>query len=181
MMIFANRYIGIKVLVWFLEHPSTVVYINSLARILNISPASAKQFLDEYAQEGILITEPLGNTRQFTLNNDDFVVTSLKRTHLLARLKNAGIMETGSSMITLAVYGSTAAGTYTETSDIDILVIGKESDIDRDHLVGLQNNLGKEIQLTVFSLAQWEKMKSTYDTFVRNILRDHVVIKGASL
>ena len=58
MMIVANRYIGIKVLAWFLEHPTTMVYINSLARILNISPASAKQFLDEYAQEGILITEP---------------------------------------------------------------------------------------------------------------------------
>jgi hypothetical protein len=181
MMMFANRYTGIKVLVWFLEHPSTVVYINSLARKLNISPASAKHFLDEYTQEGILITEPLGNTRQFSLNNDDFVVRSLKRTHLLARLKHAGILETGSTMITLAVYGSTADGTYTESSDIDILVIGRESDIDRDHLVVLQNNLEKEIQLTVFSLVQWEKMKSTYDTFVRNILRDHIVIKGAPL
>jgi len=180
-MIVANRYIGIKVLAWFLEHPTTVVYINSLARILDISPASAKQFLDEYAQEGILITEPLGNTRQFTLNNDDFVVTSLKRTHILARLKHAGIMEVGSSMITLAIYGSMASGTYTENSDIDILVIGKESDIDRDYLLVLQNDLGKEIQLTVFSLVQWEKMKSTHDTFVRNILRDHVVIKGATL
>jgi len=180
-MRFTDLYVGIKVLAWFMENPSTGVYINSLARILNISPASAKRFLDEYAQEGFLITEPHGNTRQFTLNNDDFVVKSLKRTHILARLKHAGIMETGSSMITLAVYGSTAAGTYTETSDIDLLVIGKESDINRDILVVLQNDLGKEIQLTVFSLVKWEKMKSTYDTFARNILRDHVVIKGVSL
>ena len=176
-----DLYVGIKVLDWFLEHPSTGVYINYLARILNISPASAKQFLDEYTQEGILITEPYGNTRQFTLNNDDFVVKSLKRTHILARLKHAGIMETGSSMITLAVYGSTATGTYTENSDIDLLVIGRESDIDLDRLVALQNDLGKEIQLTIFSLVQWEKMKSTFDTFATNMLRDHVVINGASL
>ena len=68
-----------------------------------------------------------------------------------------------------------------EKSDIDILIIGDEKNVKRELVVDIMKKIDKEIQLNVIPIIKWEKMKKDKDNFVKNIIRNHILIKGAEL
>ena len=59
----------------------------------------------------------------------------------------------------LAIYGSFARGDIDERSDLDLLIIGEESEVNRDGILKLQDSLDREVQLTVLPYYRWEAMK----------------------
>jgi len=78
----------------------------------------------------------------------------------ILRLKDLGAEEIAEGCTSLVVYRSFASGNLDERSDLDILVIGEESDVDRDRVVELESALGREAQLTVLPYYRWEAMKN---------------------
>ena len=96
-------------------------------------------------------------------------------------LVRAGIEEIAPESIPVAVYGSTAAGTFDEQSDIDILIIGDESQVDHDRVPALEAEIGREVQLTVVPYYRWEQMKDEGDPFVTSVLQNHMLVRGARL
>jgi hypothetical protein len=81
----------------------------------------------------------------------------------------------------IAIYGSYASGYYDEKSDVDILIVGDEKNVKRELVVDIMKKLDKEIQLNVIPIIKWEKMKKDGDHFVKNIIRNHILIKGVEL
>ena len=63
-----REFVGFRVLEWFLVHPSGEVHLNELARELEISPASAKEYCDRLAEDGLISERAMGNLRLFRLN-----------------------------------------------------------------------------------------------------------------
>src|SRR6056297_3065029 len=104
------RYKGIKVLRRFLDHPTTKVHLNQLARDLAISPASAKTHCDLLEKEGLLKTERVGNAKLFSLDNDSPYAKQLKKTHALLELKEHGVENTFQGCLAVALIGSRAKG-----------------------------------------------------------------------
>ena len=66
-------------------------------------------------------------------------------------------------------FWSFARGDIDERSDLDLLVIGEESDRNRDGILKLQNSLGREVQLTVIQYYRWKTIKKKGDTLHRRI------------
>ena len=56
-----------------------------------------------------------------------------------------------------------------------------EKNVKRELVVNIMKKIDKEIQLNVISIIKWEKMKKDKDHFVKNIIRNHVLIKGVEL
>ena len=79
------------------------------------------------------------------------------------------------------IFGSVARGEADDRSDLDLLVIGEESDVDRDRILEIESALGREAQLTVIPYYRWEAMKNEGDRFAESVLRNHVLIKGVEL
>ena len=103
------------------------------------------------------------------------------RAYHLLRLKDLGAERIAEGCTSLAVYGSFASWNLDERSDLDILVIGEESDVDRDCALVLESALGREVQLTVLPYYKWEAMKNEGDRFAESVLRNHVLVTGAEL
>ncbi len=176
-----RKFAGFRILEYFLLNPTREVHLKELARELEVSPATVKHYCDLFAKEGILIVKRIGNMRIFKLNNDYFAVKEIKRAYMILKLKEVGVESLCSSCYSLAVYGSVASGEFNEKSDIDLLVISKESCIDYSVIRKIEAALGKEIQLTVFQPHEWEIMKRNKNPLVNEILRNHVLIKGVPL
>ncbi len=174
-----RKFVGFRVLEYFITHPSEEIHLKELSRKLKISPGSAKTYCDVFERDGILLAERKGNLKLFKLNNNDFAVREMKKTYYLILLKEFGIEKLAENCISLAIYGSFASGNFDERSDLDVLVIGE--DVNRDSVLDLQEKLGREIQLTVIPYYKWEKMKKEGDKFAESVLRNHVLIKGAEL
>jgi len=176
-----RKFVGVKVLEYFLIYPTENTYLKELAKKLQISPRSVKIYCDIFEKEGIIIREIKGNMHIFKTNNDNFRVKEMKRAYFINLLAELNIEKIAEESVSITVYGSYASGNFDEKSDIDILVIGDEKNVKRELVVDIMKKIEKEIQLSVIPLIKWEKLKKENDHFVKNIIRSHVLIKGAEL
>ena len=92
-----------------------------------------------------------------------------------------GIETLAKKHISLAIYGSYSSGEFNEKSDLDILIIGKKKEENKDFALKFGKKFGKEIQLTTISYYEWEKMKKNKDPFALEVLSKHILISGADL
>jgi hypothetical protein len=83
------------------------------------------------------------------LNRDDFAVREITKAYYVLKLKHLGVERLAEGCTSLAIYGSFARGDIDERSDLDLLIIGEESEVDRDGILKLQDSLDREVQLTV--------------------------------
>ena len=176
-----RKFVGFKILEYFLKYPTEKTYLKELAKKLQISPRSVKIYCDLFDKEKIIKREIKGNMHIFTTNNDNFRVREMKRAYFINLLAEMNIQNIAEECASIAIYGSHASGNYDEKSDIDILIIGEEQNVKRDIIVKIMEKLGKEIQLNVIPIVKWEKMKREEDPFVKSILRNHILIKGVEL
>ncbi|WP_214041217.1 nucleotidyltransferase domain-containing protein [Methanoculleus sp.] len=176
-----EKFVGFRVLAWFLTHPTGEIHINKLAREIGVSPGSVKSYADAFERDGLLTVTRLGTARLLSLDNNSFAARELKRACMALLLVRAGIEDLAPESIAIAIYGSTAAGTFDEQSDIDILVIGDGVQVDHDRVPALEAATGREVQLTVVPYYRWERMKEEDDPFVTSVLRKHMLIAGARL
>jgi predicted nucleotidyltransferase len=175
-----RNFVGFRVLELFLTHPSLEIHLNELARNLEIAQGSAKSYCDTFVDEGLILESSKGNLRLFKLNRDDFAVREMMRAYYLLKLKHLGVagLAEGTS---LAIYGSFARGDIDELSDLDLLVIGEESSVDRDKVLKLQDALDREVQLTLLPYYRWETMKKEGNKFAESVLKKHILVSGVEL
>ena len=176
-----RKFVGFKILEYFLKNPTEKTYLNELAKKLKISSRSVKIYCDIFEKEEIIKREIKGNIHLFTTNNDNFRVREMKRTYFINLLAEMNIENISEEYVSIAIYGSHASGNYDEKSDIDLLIIGDEKHVKRDIIVKIMERIDKEIQLNVIPIIKWEKMKKDEDPFVKSIIRNHILIKGVEL
>jgi predicted nucleotidyltransferase len=176
-----RKFVGFKILEYFLRYPSEKTYLKELAKKLQISPRSVKIYCDLFEKEGLIKREIIGNMHIFSTNNDNFRVREMKRAYFINLLAEMNIENIAEECASIAIYGSYASGNYDEKSDIDILIIGEEQQVKRDMIVKIMEIIGKEIQLNVIPIIKWEKMKKNGDSFIKSIIRNHILIKGVEL
>jgi predicted nucleotidyltransferase len=181
MMELLKKCVGFRVLEFFLSHSSDELHLKDIARRVEISPSSAKLSCDALVKDGIIIESRKGNLRLFRLNSDDFAVKEMMKAFYILLIKKLGIEGVVEGNASLAIYGSFASGDFDELSDLDLLVVGEESEVNRNLVLQLQENLGREIHLTVIPYHRWEMMKKTGDRFAESILRHHMLVRGAGL
>lgn len=176
-----SKCVGNKILGWFLSHPTSSVNLNELARELEVSPGSVKRFADLLYREHIVDMKQIGTAYMFTLNNSSHVVKELKKTFMVLKLREGKLEELAPNAISLAVYGSTASGNFDEKSDIDVLVIGTQQDVDHDRVPEIETKVGHELQITVIPYYEWESRKENGDPFVLSVLAKHILFAGKEL
>lgn len=170
--------VGFRVLELFLTHPSLEIHLNELARKLEIAKGSMKSYCDLFVDEGLILDRKNVNLRLFRLNRDDFAVREIMRAYYLIKLKHLGIERLAEGSASLAIYGSFAQGDIDERSDLDLLMIGEESEVNRDSILKLQDFLKREVQLTLLPFHRWEIMKKEGDRFAESVLRKHILVCG---
>jgi len=181
MLLKFRSFIGFKVLEFFLKNPSKEIHIRKLSRELEISPESAKTYCALFKKENILNERKQANLKLFRLNNENYLSKEFKKTYHLAYFKELGIEKIAKNEVSLAIYGSYASGKFDEKSDLDIIIIGENKDIDNKKLMALKNKINKEIQLTVIPYYKWGIMKKKGESFSKTVLKNHILIKGAEL
>lgn len=174
-----------KILAFFLKRPSTEVYIKELSRILSISPASANSALKYMHKLKIFLKKKRGPAHYYGLNNDSVLVQSLKRTFVFFVLEDMSFSdlcaEAEPNLISLAIYGSFANGTFDEKSDFDLLAVGGDKSKLAKITGLLEKKIGHEINIEHFSVSGWQKLKNTNDIFYKEVIRNHILLIGVPL
>ena len=181
-MIIFGKFVGFKILELFLLNSKTSFNLNEIAKKLFLSVSSVKYYCDLYLKEELLVVSNIGNQRRFSLNNNSVYTRELKKVVGLFWLREKGLeklVSKGTS--SMAVYGSFASGEFDDDSDLDLLFLGINDDIDRVQVSKFGKEIKREVQIVFYSWIKWEKMKKEKHVFAESILRKHILVKGVNL
>ncbi|MBI5701397.1 nucleotidyltransferase domain-containing protein [Candidatus Saganbacteria bacterium] len=170
-MISFKSKILVKILNYYFLNPEAELYINELAKKLELDPKNVDRKLKELEREGLFTSEFRGKERFFSINIEYPLLEQYRqifiKTHgLVQRLKEItrdiyGINE-------MYIFGSYAKNKMEASSDVDILAIGKHSTLELQKKINiLQKEFGREFN--VVNMSEDELKKKKMSQFVKNI------------
>ena len=181
-----RKYVPWKILAHYMRNPNTSFHIKQIARIIKVSPASVSSAVKSFESEGLLLKEEKGLAHIYRLNADNSFIISLKKAYGIALLSSSKhgekFLEADPSIISLALFGSYAQGSFDEKSDIDFLVVTPTR---KENLIKaakrIEEELEKEVNLSVFKLSEWRSMAKKGDAFYKRIVENHILLYGSGL
>lgn len=165
-----------KVLAVLMMRVGQSFHLRELARLAGIASAgSLKKELDQLVRAGLIKLERVGNQTLFCANVDHPVFPELqglvRKTSGLVDVLQQALQPLGEQVRVACVFGSTARGTDTAQSDIDVLLIGDVGFAQAMlALHDCQAILGREINPKVLSVSEWQERKQANNSFVLDVL-----------
>lgn len=166
------------VLKLFLENPQVKYHIREVARLLKISPMTARKELIKLSKKGLLTAkkERMYIVYSADTESEEFRLNAMF--YMIKKLHNTGVLsciEIELKPEAIVLFGSVAKGEYSPKSDIDIFVI---SEIKKKiNLEKFEIKLGRKIQLFIYTYKEFESMKSRNKELLNNILNG-IVLSG---
>ncbi|MCZ7371940.1 MAG: nucleotidyltransferase domain-containing protein [Candidatus Methanoperedens sp.] len=181
-----RKYVQWKILAHFLANPNTSFHIKQLARVLDVSPASVSNAVKSFEEDGMLSKEEKGLAHIYRLDSDNSVVAPLKKAYgitlVLSSKPKETFLEIDQNIISLALFGSYADGSYDEKSDMDFLIVTPtRKEILIKAAKRLEEELQREVSISVFKLSEWRAMAKKGDAFYKRIVANHILLYGSGL
>jgi predicted nucleotidyltransferase len=158
-----------------LVRPEKAWYVSELARRMGVPSSSLQRELQDLAEAGILKSHRQGRMAYYQANADSPLFSDLRG--LL--LKTAGLVDVladtlkplAAELRLVFVYGSIASGSEQSDSDIDLMVVGTLSPVELAlPLRHARELLGREINPTVYTPAEFKKRRAANDHFLTRVL-----------
>ena len=178
-MISLRSKVTIKLLDYYFLNPEAQVYINELARILELDPKNTETKLKELEREGLFKSEFRGKQRYFFLAKDNPVLEHYRQIFLKTygiekRLKD--VLNNIKGLKEAYLFGSYASNKMDSSSDIDLLAIGTHSVLELQKIIAkLQKDIGREFNVVNLSLKEFAKKKKDKDPFVNNVFKAKII------
>ena len=171
--------ITVKVLGYYFLNPERRQYINELADVLEVDPGNLFRKLKELEQEGVLLSEMVGNQKYFFLNKKYPLLKELEKVfsskYGVVNLLKEKIKKI-KGLKSAFIFGSYAKDSFQQESDIDLLLVGSHSPLEAKRaILPLQKNLGREINIVDMTAREFESRKKKKDEFVKNIFSQKTI------
>ena len=148
-----------------------------LIRLARGGVGATHRQLARLVSSGLAKVSPVGNQKYYQANRDSPVFRELRslvvKTIGLAEPLKRALAPLARSITVAFVYGSVARGTDKAQSDVDVLVVSESLSYAEvfEALQAAEADLGRSINPTVLSPAQWRAKKARGDSFVGRIAR----------
>jgi predicted nucleotidyltransferase len=177
-----------QVLGWIFGHSEREFHFSELLRLTQLSSASLQRELNRLSESGIVNSKKFGNLRIFKANQKSPVYQEL---HSLVK-KTLGIdHEISLALVPLhqnlehaLIYGSVAKNTDTASSDIDLMLVGKNLRLSKilDLLTPVESKIGRKINTTCYTPKEFESRRAERTSFVNKVLAlPTIVVYGAAI
>jgi len=176
----------IKLLDVFLSSPAARFYIRELERKIKEEAKNVSRELKNLEALRLLISEKQGNLKYYSVNEDFFLYPEMKAiifktTGVQGLLKEA--LEKLKGIETAFIYGTYATGKESESSDVDIMIIGKPDLTELNEVISnLEEKLNREINYMCFDQEEFKKRRKARDAFINDVLSgEKIMLKGSEL
>ncbi len=171
-MISLRSKIAQKVLNYFMLQQGAEIYVNDLARILDLESGNLTRKLLELEKEGILKSAWQGRQRYYSLNKNFPLIKEYKNI-ILKTVGFEQILKTELKKIAgiqrAVIFGSYARDRMDSHSDIDLLVVGGHSTIELGKTIArIQKTVGRDINLISMAIDEYDRKKKS-DPLLKSI------------
>jgi len=170
-----------RVFRWIFGQPARTFHLSELRRLTGLGSASLQRELNRLTEAGLVQSERFGNLRCFQANPQSPVYSELlaltRKTVGMEPLLREALLPLFPRLKTAWIFGSVAKQTDTSQSDIDIMLIGENLSLGDilQHLTPLETLLGRKINPTCYSPADFERRRAEPDSFVNRILSQPIL------
>jgi len=170
-----------RVFRWLFGQPGRAFHLSELRRLTGLGSASLQRELNRLAEAGLVQSERVGNLRCFQANPQSPVYGELisltRKTVGMEPLLREALLPLLPRLKAAWIFGSVAKQTDTSQSDIDIMLIGENLSLGDilQHLTPLETLLGRKINPTCYSPADFERRRAEPDSFVNRILSQPIL------
>ena len=164
-----------KVLGLLFGKPDQSFYANEIARWAQVGKGSLMRELERLHKAGVLTLKRQGNQTHYQANPDCPIYGELlgivRKTFGIGEQLRAALAPLAGQLAWAFVYGSIAKGAEHAGSDIDLMLIGENlgySDV-MEHLMPVEERLGRAINPTLYTLADWQARTAAGNSFVLRV------------
>ena len=159
-----------------LLRPEVALHVRELARVTGISPGTLHRELRALAELGLLERRETGRQVFYSANRDaavfDDLASFLRKTAGLGDVLKAALAPLAHRIRIAFVYGSMASGAARTHSDVDVMLLGSvEFGQAVKALHPAQATVGREINPTVMSVAEFGRKRRERDGFVMSVIK----------
>ena len=156
---------------YFIENPYSEIHLREFGRVLGISPNSANRFLDLFISEGFIVEKRVANLRYFKANLDSVSFREIKKTYVVKIIEDSGLLlELKDKCFSLMLFGSAAKGIDENTSDIDLVIVGKDKAEISEVIRKFQRKFKRELSPHIFTSLEWKKQKTNNKAFYQDVV-----------
>ncbi|MBU1127623.1 MAG: nucleotidyltransferase domain-containing protein [Candidatus Omnitrophica bacterium] len=170
-----------------------------IAKVIEVTPATAHKALNSLNNEGVLLLRNMGKTHVYSLNYDNFMVSDILKPlfekerkildNIIGIIKKRALRSSSrADIISVALFGSVNIRQDHAMSDIDIAVVVKNAgsktgverlfeEIDRE----ISKKFGNTLSAYVNTMAEFKTKKKENKAVINNILKEHTLIYGDKL
>jgi predicted nucleotidyltransferase len=164
-----------KILGLLLLHPEQRYHVRAIARLTNTAAGSVHKELTKLANAEVLKREVSGNQVYYQANIHfpifNELASILRKTSGLANILTHALAPLADKIEVAFIFGSMAHGKPNPGSDVDVLIIGDIGFAEAvTVLYASQEKIGREINPKVYSRAEWEKVSTSENSFLSEIL-----------
>ena len=170
-----------RVLRWLFGQPGRGFHLSELRRLTGLGSASLQRELNRLAEAGLLNTDRVGNLRRFQANEQSPVYPELlgltRKTLGVEPTLREALEPLTPDLKTAWVYGSVAKQSDTAKSDIDVMLVGEKLTLAKvlKVLVPIEPQLGRKINPTLYTPAEFKRRRAERDSFVNRVLAQPIL------
>ena len=165
----------------FMAQPERSFFLREAVRLIGAGQGAVQRELKQLSDAGILTRRRRGNQVHFQANPNcpvfpELRALILKTSGLAGRLQQA-LSPLAGRIAVAFVFGSLPAGAATAGSDVDVMIIGEAT---LREVVGalspMQEQIGREINPTVYSVDEFREKAHSKHHFVSSVLESPRVV-----
>ena len=161
---------------YFFLNPEESLFVNEIARKLDMDKRNLVKKLKELEEEGILLSETRGNQKIYSINRsyplyEEYRKIVFKTIGIEIKLKSMLKQVKGIEKVYL--FGSYAKDAMETHSDVDLLVVGDHKIMElQKELSKLQKEIGREINVVNMDKKEFRKRKKEKDPFIEAVFEE---------
>ncbi len=164
-----------QILALLLLRPESAYHVREIARLTNTSAGTLHKELRKLAAVGILKKVVTGNQVSYSADTNCVIYHELKsiinKTSGIAEVLRQNLEPLMNQCTYAGIFGSTASGTETSHSDIDILIVGSVTFAEViEATFALQQKFGREINPKIYSVDEWIKAAQDGRSFIHDLM-----------
>lgn len=174
-----------KVLGLLFGKPDKSFYTNEIMRWAAMGRGTVSRELDSLVSAGLLKASRAGNQHHFQANSDSPVFAELtsivRKTFGVADGIRAALEPLGGQIELAFIYGSIAKGGDTQSSDIDLMIVGNDLSYGAvvELLMPSEESLQRTINPTIYEKADFDLKLKSRDSFITRVMEQtRIMIKG---
>ncbi len=171
------HYPGLRILVIFFKEPYHDFHMRQIAKLADVSPSTAKRFLDFYSENMFLIKSRKANLVLFKANLENLSFRYMKLSYFMMQAKPlTDFLKNTYPNSSIVLYGSCARGEDDPESDVDLLIVGRKTE--QFDLHRFEKRLKRKVTILIYTPHEWKEKAKKDNAFYERILIDGIVLQG---